>query len=99
MKLSNFFTQVSQLWSGTTLFQFAAWLLLICLCTFGGYRLAHNQYSNAKVYAFFGVALVAAIGFAEGSSNFYALVIQPVTASFFAATAGAGFQVYERLQR
>lgn len=99
MKLSQLFSDVHALWATTTMFQLGAWIVFVSAVAYGGNRLAAGQYSAPKVYLLFSVVLVLSIGAIERALSITALLVNPFTTLLLAATTGAGFDVFDRLNR
>lgn len=97
MKLSSLFAQLDALWKTTSLFQLGVWLILVGVSAYTTNRYLARQYSGAKAYLIFSVALVLVVGLIEGASSASAVLCNPIMAMLLAGCAGAGVEVYRRL--
>lgn len=97
MKLSTFHGQIDALWKTSSLFQLGAWLILVSVAAYATNRYLARQYSSAKVYLIFSIALVLVVGLLESTPSASAVLSNPITAMLLAGCAGAGVEVYRRL--
>ena len=97
MKLSIFFAQIDTLWKTISLFQLGAWLILISVSAYTTNRYLARQYSSAKAYLIFSVALVLVVGLLESAISASVVLTNPVRVMLLAGCAGAGVEVYRRI--
>lgn len=97
MKLSTLFEAVHALWATSSLFQIAAWVVLVGTISYASYRVAARQYSSPKVYLVSAILFVVVIGLLEGARSLTSMITNPVISMLLAASVGAGTNVYQRL--
>lgn len=97
MKLSTLFEEVHALWATSSLFQLAAWVVLVGTISYASYRVAARQYSSPKVYLVSAILFVVVIGLLEGARSLTSMIANPLISMLLAASVGAGTNVYQRL--